>query len=273
MKYIDPSGESWDDNDSWPPDEDEYEDENKDKDIEWTWNEDEDVNIEWTWNGKEWIGEITEVEYIIYNSSQEESFEDSDDGFGGLDDRFENSNGFSGYDGFDEGPVRKREKYIRLKNQDNRFGEPGLVPLSEELFFFIVSEGAVAGISAAFKGIRWLAGRGSSSLVTKYPANAAVSGTTQRVFLRPGQVIDRYGSLGGKWFSKPGTSYGSRSIPSGQTPYTQFRVLKPFEVNRSLASPGAFGGQTGFGLQFQSPVGTDILIKRGIIAPFKHLTK
>ena len=118
-----------------------------------------------------------------------------------------------------------------------------------------------------------VAGRGSSSLVTKYPANAAVSGTTQRVFLRPGQVIDRYGSLGGKWFSKPGTSYGSRSIPSGQTPYTQFRVLKPFEVNRSLASPGAFGGQTGFGLQFQSPVGTDILIKRGIIAPFKHLTK
>ena len=33
------------------------------------------------------------------------------------------------------------------------------MPLSEELFFFIVSEGAVAGISAAFKGIRWLAGR------------------------------------------------------------------------------------------------------------------
>ena len=176
LKYIDPSGESWDDNDLWPPDEDEYEDENKDKDIEWTWNEDEDVNIEWTWNGKEWIGEITEVEYIIYNSSQEESFEDSDDGFGGLDDsfrnfddRFENSNGFGGYDGFDQGPVRKREKYIRLKNQDNRFGEPGLVPLSGEIFFFIVSEGAVAGISAAFKGVRWI-GRGSKSFFkgTKY---------------------------------------------------------------------------------------------------------
>jgi hypothetical protein len=29
-----------------------------------------------------------------------------------------------------------------------------------------------------------------------------------------------------------------------------------------------FSGQTGFGIQFQSPVGADILIKRGIISPF-----
>ncbi|WP_225587078.1 TNT domain-containing protein [Algoriphagus sp. Y33] len=104
--------------------------------------------------------------------------------------------------------------------------------------------------------------------MTKYPANAAISGTAERVFLRPGQVIDRYGSLGGKWFSQPGVSYGARSIPPGQAPYMQFRVLKPFEVNRSLASPGMFSGQTGFGIQFQSPVGANILIKRGIIAPF-----
>lgn len=84
----------------------------------------------------------------------------------------------------------------------------------------------------------------------------------------PGQVIDRYGGLGGKWFSTPGTSYGARSIPPGLSPYTQFKVLKPFEVQKSLASPGMFGGQTGFGIQFQSPVGADILIKRGIISPF-----
>lgn len=84
----------------------------------------------------------------------------------------------------------------------------------------------------------------------------------------PGQVIDRYGAMGGKWFSTPGTSYGARSISPGLSPYTQFKVLKPFEVQKSLASPGMFSGQTGFGIQFQSPVGADILIKRGIIAPF-----
>jgi hypothetical protein len=81
-------------------------------------------------------------------------------------------------------------------------------------------------------------------------------------------VIDRYGSLGGKWFSKPSVSYGARSIPLGQAPYTQFRVLKPFEVSKSLAAPGAFSGQSGFGVQFQSPVGANVLIKRGIILPF-----
>jgi hypothetical protein len=107
----------------------------------------------------------------------------------------------------------------------------------------------------------------STSLVTKYPASASVTGTSERVFLKPGQVIDRYGSLEGKWFSEPSVSYGARSIPPGQTPYTQFQVLKPFEVNQSLASPGGFSGQTGFGIQYQSPVGADILVKREIISP------
>jgi len=112
------------------------------------------------------------------------------------------------------------------------------------------------------------ASKGSTALAPKYPADAAIAGTTERTFLMQGQVIDRYGALGGKWFSTPGTSYGARSIPPGLSPYTQFKVLKPFEVQKSLASPGFFGGQTGFGIQFQSPVGADVLIKRGIIAPF-----
>jgi RHS repeat-associated protein len=108
----------------------------------------------------------------------------------------------------------------------------------------------------------------STALVRKYPAVAEVAGSAERTFLMPGQTIDRYGALGGKWFSSPGTSYGARSIPPGLSPYTKFEVLKPFEVQKSLASPGMFGDQTGFGIQFQSPVGADILIKRGIISPF-----
>jgi RHS repeat-associated protein len=111
------------------------------------------------------------------------------------------------------------------------------------------------------------AAKTSSALAPKYPANAAITGTTKGTFLMPGQVIDRYGSLGGKWFSTPGTSYGARSIPQGLSPFTQFKVLKPFEVQQSLASPGFFRGQTGFGIQFQSPVAADVLIKRGIIVP------
>ncbi len=133
---------------------------------------------------------------------------------------------------------------------------------------FVMKAAAVAVGKIAFKTAGRSAAKASTSLATKYPTNAAISGTTERIFLKPGQVIDRYGSLSGKWFSQPGVSYGSRSIPLGQAPYTQFKVLRPFEVNRSLTSPGMFSGQKGFGIQFQSPVGADILIKRRIIAPF-----
>ncbi len=105
----------------------------------------------------------------------------------------------------------------------------------------------------------------STELVTKYPANAAVAGTTERTFLMPGQVIDRFGSRTGNWFSLPGTSYGARSIPPGLSPYNQYTVLKPFEVQGSLASPGFLSGQVGFGPQFQSPVSVGVLLKKGII--------
>ncbi len=132
----------------------------------------------------------------------------------------------------------------------------------------LVVTGLAAGV-AGYSSVLNSAARTNTAVATKYPANASIAGTTERIFLRPGQVIDRYGSLSGKWFSQPGVSYGARSIPPGQTPYTQFSVLKPFEVNRSLASPGAFSGQTGFGVQYQSPVRAKVLINRNIISPIK----
>ena len=107
----------------------------------------------------------------------------------------------------------------------------------------------------------------SLSLVTKYPSIPSISRTIENIHLMPGDIIDRFGPLSGKWFSTPGTPYGSRSIPPGLSPYTRFKVLKPFEVQKSLSSPGMFSGQSGYGVQYQSPVGINILIKRKIIAP------
>ncbi len=109
-----------------------------------------------------------------------------------------------------------------------------------------------------------------TSLVTKYPGVPAILGTAERTALMKGTVIDRYGPLGGKWFSTPGTSYGARSIPNGIQPYTQFEVLKPFEVVKSIASPGGFAGQVGFGVQYESAVSAATLVEKGII---KALTK
>ena len=109
----------------------------------------------------------------------------------------------------------------------------------------------------------------NTGIVTQYPANAALSGTSKSTFLYPGKIIDRYGSTWGKWFSQPGTSYGARSISPGKTPYMKFEVLKPFEVIESLASPGQFNIQTGFGIQFQSQISAEILLKRRIISIVK----
>lgn len=143
--------------------------------------------------------------------------------------------------------------------------------IGQNVASFVAIEIAAARTVQAFKVAKdaFLAAKTSTSLVTKYPAVAEIEGTAERIFLMPGQVIDRYGAMGGKWFSTPGTSYGARSIPPGLSPYTQFKVLKPFEVQKSLALPSMFSGQAGFGIQFQSPVGADILIKRGIITPIK----
>lgn len=38
-------------------------------------------------------------------------------------------------------------------------------------------------------------------------------------------------------------------------------------------APGMLGSQTGFGIQFHSPIGSDILIKRGIVEPFLNVRK
>ena len=111
--------------------------------------------------------------------------------------------------------------------------------------------------------------KSSSSLAASYPSIPEITGTAERTFLSPGKVIDRFGGSKGYWFSEPGVSYGARSIPPDIGPYTQFRVLKPFEVNQSLAAPGAFSSQTGFGIQYQSNVTVNILLKRNIITPIE----
>lgn len=111
--------------------------------------------------------------------------------------------------------------------------------------------------------------RQSTDIVTKYPANPAISGTKESVFLMPGEIVDRFGSLKGSWLSTPSTSFGARSIPPDAAPYSQFTILKPFEVEKSLASLGFFCGQTGFGVQYQTPLPVNILIKKNIIGIIK----
>ena len=105
-----------------------------------------------------------------------------------------------------------------------------------------------------------------TELVPYYPSNdGAVAGTTHNMHLMTGDKIDRYGSLGGKYFSPSGTPLDMRALPydADLLQYRQFVVVKPFEVRVSTIAP-AFG-KIGLGTQYHSSVSAAVLLKRGII--------
>jgi hypothetical protein len=106
----------------------------------------------------------------------------------------------------------------------------------------------------------------STTTLTKfYPANNGFLGSTERIFLMPGEQISRYGSGSGKFFSPAGTPLSMRALPPGSNTgiFNTYKVLKPFEVQAGKIAP-AFG-QLGLGTQYLSPVSADVLLKRGII--------
>lgn len=90
-------------------------------------------------------------------------------------------------------------------------------------------------------------------------------GTKRNIYLMAGDTIDRYGKLGGKYFSPAGTPLEMRALPydADLTQYRKFEVIKPFEVEASTIAP-AFG-KIGLGTQYRSVVSANILLKKGII--------
>ena len=81
------------------------------------------------------------------------------------------------------------------------------------------------------------------------------NGINKTKTLTPGQIIDRYGSNGtGQYFSPGGSSFESRALPPFMEtqPYTQYEVLKPFEVKSGEIAP--WFGQSGKGIQYYSDI-------------------
>ena len=107
----------------------------------------------------------------------------------------------------------------------------------------------------------------TSTAITSYypPNNGAVSGSEHNMFLMPGDKIDRYGGLKGKYLSPTGTPIEMRALPYNNdlSEYRQFVVVKPFEVEASTIAPAY--GKIGLGTQYRSSVSVGTLLKRGII--------
>ncbi|WP_026473224.1 phospholipase D-like domain-containing protein [Alkaliflexus imshenetskii] len=112
-------------------------------------------------------------------------------------------------------------------------------------------------------------GTKTTALAPYYPPNNGALGPWERIYLRPGQLIDRYGKMSGRYFSPVGTPMSMRALPYNAkiSNYKVFEVVKPFEVQSSTIAP-AFG-KIGLGKQYLSPVSAEVLVNRGIIAPVK----
>ena len=94
----------------------------------------------------------------------------------------------------------------------------------------------------------------SRALLTYYPPNDGAFGNTEKIFLMPGDKIDRFGKMSGKYFSPVGTPLKMRVLPHNAdlSQYRVFEVLKPFEVEESTIAP--YFNQLGLGKQFKSPI-------------------
>jgi hypothetical protein len=135
-----------------------------------------------------------------------------------------------------------------------------------------VDEGRAAARAATPEaGVSGRASAGSTgssggALQTFFPPNQGFLGDSSRVFLRPGERIDRFGGSDfSRFFSPAGTPKGARALPPGTSdqPLRTFEVLKPFEVEAGTVAP-AFG-ELGLGTQFRTPVTLKFLLKREII--------
>ena len=127
---------------------------------------------------------------------------------------------------------------------------------------------AVSSTAATAAKVEVAAARGTPTTAIQpyFPANNGFLGATERQFLMPGQVIDRYGgTASSRFFSPAGTSEAARALPAGSAgqPIRTFEVMKPFEVDAGTVAPAFV--QPGLGTQFRTPVQLDILLKRGIL--------
>ncbi|MCP5443148.1 MAG: glycohydrolase toxin TNT-related protein [Chromatiaceae bacterium] len=116
-----------------------------------------------------------------------------------------------------------------------------------------ISFGTSFGAVRSLGGISQVAKGASTKLTTYFPENNGFLGSTTKITLKPGQIIDRFGGSDiSRFFSPAGTPAVMRALPPGtaQQPLRTFEVLKPVGVESGQVAP-AFN-QIGLGTQFRS---------------------
>ncbi|NLK72342.1 MAG: TNT domain-containing protein [Clostridiales bacterium] len=117
---------------------------------------------------------------------------------------------------------------------------------------------AIKGTSNASK---WVDEAGN----IKWPANNGFEGKPVIKTLKPGTLVDRYGSETGKFVSPQGTPYSNRALPPGSDarPYNAYEVVKPIDVQSGKIAP--WFDQPGGGTQYQFSQSIEDLIQSGYL--------
>lgn len=101
-----------------------------------------------------------------------------------------------------------------------------------------------------------------------WPGNRGFLGSSSKVTLEPGTVIDRYGFRSGSLVSPQGTPFPMRALPDEtlSKPFEAYRVRTALEVDGGLVAP-AFG-KPGLGTQYELPFSVNELIQLRVLELF-----
>jgi hypothetical protein len=87
----------------------------------------------------------------------------------------------------------------------------------------------------------------------------------------PGKILDRVGKEYGRFMGEPGTSISARGLPMGSEglPYSQYRVLKPIEMQVGPAAPVPVYGASGGAPQYLPRLSVKQLLEQGYLEKIK----
>ncbi len=113
-------------------------------------------------------------------------------------------------------------------------------------------------------------GRFAAARDLPWPKNAGFAQSTPQT-VRPGTILDRYGSPSGRFLGEPGASVSARGMAAGTEgmPYSQYRVLKPFEAQVGPAAAVPDFGATGGATQYLPGKSVQWLLDNGFLEAVK----
>lgn len=111
---------------------------------------------------------------------------------------------------------------------------------------------------------KWISWANDKATIS-WPPNDGCAAAPVAQTLAPGQLIDRFGSEGGTFFSPKGESFDARAVPyvCRQMDYRVYRVVKPIPVKTCKAAP--WFGEPGGAVQEQTAEPAYKLVAEGAI--------